>query len=239
VTGNRKESLNIVCSLAIALLILWFSVSLPHPIHYQEIAIGDVGPPLIGFKRVIEGRSPFNLSTNHGQLTAYPFTASLILSPFLLLPLSWVAPVFLACYSGLLAYAILSNKRPWQLLTLLSMPFLSSLHSVQWSPLIMASILSPSLLPITMAKPHLALATLAAGIWTRRTIAVAVAIVVLSLIIYPAWIKDYLQQGAIAAYKGQVSLLIGPGILLLLASVFWRKSDGRFLLAMALIPQRI
>ena len=237
--GNRRKSTNIVLSVAIALLILWFSSLLPHPIHYQEVAIGDVGPPLIGFERVIEGQSPFNLSTNHGQIVAYPFTTSLILSPFLLLPLSLVAPIFLACSTGLLAYAMIKTKRPWQLLTLISMPFFSSLHSVQWSPLVMASIMLPSFLPITIAKPQLALATLATGAWTRRTIAVSIAIVVLSLIIYPSWIIDYLHQGSLGIYPGKAPFLIGPGFLLLLASVFWRDSNGRLLLAMALIPQRI
>ncbi len=228
-----------IISVMVGLLAGTFTVLLPHPIHYQGIGVGDIGPPLIGFARFLRGESPFNLSTDFGPLAAYPFTTSLVLAPFLLIPLSWVVPIFCSLSCALLSYALLQNGEFWRLLVIASMPCVSALHSVQWSPLITASFLLPGLLPLVVVKPQLGIVSLAAARWTWRITCLTCAIALLSLIIYPSWPLDWVRSGALWSYAGRIPLMIGPGIFLLLAGLFWRNPSARLLLALALIPQRI
>lgn len=211
---------------------------MPHPITFQKIGVGDIGPPLLGFLQFLHGGSPYDVGVRAGALASYPFTTMLVLSPLLIVPLRFWAAVFCAIASYLLAESIVRTGPPWRLLLFLSPSFLTALHSVQWSPLITAALLLPALLPIAVVKPQLGLVLLAAGRWTRATLAVAAAIVVASLLVFPRWPLDWLAHGSLSTYLGRSPLLIIPGFLLLATALRWRHRDARIVLAMSVVLQR-
>lgn len=237
--GGGGHRARLLLSLGVGLAAGLLALLLPHPIVFQGVGVGDIGAPLLGMQRFLDGTAPYGISTDRGPLTAYPFTTSLVLLPFLTLPLWLVAPLFCALSSGLLAYGLLKKGETWRLLLFLSVPFLSSVHSVQWTLLFAAALLLPPLLPLAVAKPQLGLVLLAAGRWERRWAIIAMLLLLLSLALYPMWPLDWWREGMLAAYTGRVPLSVGVGPLLLLAALCWPARRARLLLAMAFVPQRI
>ncbi len=224
-------------STAVAVAAGYLAHLVPHVYHYKGIPVGDVGPPVIELSRFLEHGSGYSVATD--GLVSYPFVTQLILSPFLLVPLSWIIPVFWGISSGLLSYAILSKGQPWQLLMMVSVQYMSAMYSVQWSPIVTAAFLLSPLLPISIAKPQLAIGAIVAGKWTWRTATFAFSLVALSFLIYPSWLFDWLSRGGFGSYLGRIPLLTGPGIVLAVAAMFWREPESRLLLAMGLVPQRV
>src|SRR5437588_3610364 len=168
---------------------------MPHSIRLSGVPIGDIGLPLIGMSQFLAGGSPYALRLRNTDAALYPFTTMLFLAPLLLLPLRFAAAVFCGVVTSLLAFAILRQGPLWRLLIFASPCYVSALHSVQWSPLLVAALLLRSLLPSAISKPQLGLILLVAGRWSRTTIAVTAAIVVFSLLIFPRWPLDWFQHG--------------------------------------------
>jgi hypothetical protein len=212
---------------------------MPHPVRLHGAAMGDVAMPLAGMERFQQGGSPYEVRLRGSTPTLYPFPTMIVLWPLLLLPAVLVAPLFMALSSGALAYAILRCGRPWQLLAFASPPFWSAMESVQWSPLLMAALLLPPLLPLAVVKPQLAVVLAAGGKWTRKTIAVAAGIGILSLLIDPRWPREWLTHGNLQTFNGRVPLLVLPGFLLVAALAALRTREGRVMAAMSLTVQRL
>ncbi len=236
---NHVSRSRLLLSLGVGVAAGLLALYLPHPIVFQGVGVGDIGAPLLAMRRFLEGTPPYGIATDRGALAAYPFTTSLLLSPLLLVPLWMVAPLFCALSSALLAYGLLKEGERWRLLLFASVPFLSSLHSVQWPPLFAAALLMPTILPLAVVKPQLGVVLLAAARWNRYAVVGAGALLLLSLALYPTWPLDWWRDGMMGNYTGRIPLLVGPGFLLLLAAPFWRTRSARLLLAMALVPQRI
>lgn len=211
---------------------------MPHPITFQGIGIGDIGPPMFGLLRFLHGGSPYDVSLRAGPLASYPFTTMLVLGPFLAVPVRFVAASFCAIISGLLALAVLRTEDHWRLLVFATPSFVTALHSVQWSPLMTAALLMPSLLPLSVVKPQLGVVLAAAGQWSRKTIAAAALLVLVSLLIFPRWPVEWLSHGSLGTYAGRSPLLVFPGFLLVAAALRWRQRDSRILLSMGIILQR-
>ncbi len=224
----------LAASIALGLLVGIVTAITPHPITLNGVGVGDVGISLNGMEHFLAGDSPYGT-----RFSTYPFTAMLFMYPFTFLPLSLVAPLFLALSTSILSYAMLRNKENWRLLAFVSLPFLSALHSVQWAPLFTAALLLPGFLPIVLVKPQLGLVLLAVGKWNGRILAATCIFALLSLLMYPGWPLDWLRHGDLSSYDGRIPLLTGPGVLLLLAGLRWRDKRARLLLAMALVPQRL
>jgi hypothetical protein len=135
---------------------------------------------------------------------------------------------------GLLAFGLFRNGfRDYALF--LSAPFWFSLIAVQWSPLLVAAALLPTLLPLTLAKPNIGLPIfLSSPTW--RGFALSVGFVLVSLLVLPSWPLDWLNNaGTHTVFQ---PALVVPGFLLLLAALRWRRPEARLLLLLALIPQR-
>jgi hypothetical protein len=212
---------------------------MPHPVRLHGAAMGDVAMPLAGMERFQQGGSPYEVRLRGSTPTLYPFPTMIVLWPLLLFPPALVAPLFMALSSGVLAYAILRCGRPWQLLAFASPSFLSAMESVQWSPLLMAALLLPPLLPLAVVKPQLAVVLAAGGRWTRKTIVVAAGIVILSLLLYPRWPMEWLTHGNLQTFNGRVPLLVVPGFLLIAGLGALRTQEGRVITAMSLTVQRL
>ena len=228
----------IALSLAIGLLAASLSVLIPAEISAGGVPIGDIGPPMLGFERYLQGHSPYGISVKKGQLAAYPFPTMMLLSPLRFIPLPLVAPLFCGFSAAALAFAVLITGPPWRLLMMLSVPFLSTIHSVQWSMLFTAAILCAPLLPLSVAKPQLGLVLLGVGSWKRSTIGTTIALLVLSFVLLPSWPLLWWRDGALGTYTGRSPLFVLPGFLLLSAALYWRKANGRLLLLMSVIRQR-
>ena len=68
-----------------------------------------------------------------------------LLWPLTWLPMKLIVPAFIGLASAALAYGLTHQQKAWRLLLFLSPPFWAAIESVQWSPLVTASLLLPAL----------------------------------------------------------------------------------------------
>jgi hypothetical protein len=168
----------------------------------------------------------------------YPLPTALFGIPFSLLPLIWARIVFAGASAGLFAYALTSDGYA-RLPVLLGMAFLYAIVGVQWSPLLAAALVIPSLGWALPLKPNIGLA-IGAVARSRTTIVTAVAsgvlLALVSWIVLPTWVQEWRAALAVGAVKFQVPLLTLGGPLLLLSLLRWRRWDAQLLLAYACVP---
>ncbi len=211
---------------------------IPPAIYLDGVPVGDVGPPLAGMRRALEGGSPYEVMLRIGPVPQYPFTAMIVVAPLLLLPTRLVPMAFCALATGAFAWSLTRDGHWWRLMALLSAPHLAAIDGVQWAPFATAALLLPALLPVSVVKPQLGLVLAAAGRWTRLSLAATVGLVVMSLLIRPGWPVEWFASGTHRLYQPGIPLLILPGVLLVVAAAFVRSARGRLVLAMAITPQR-
>lgn len=171
-----------------------------------------------------------------GTLQAvYPFTTMLAMLPFA--SLSWVAAtaLILGLTAGLLAYGLVRGGGPAMLVVFLSAPAIDVLKWGQWMYLIPAIALLPALYPLTALKPHVALPVVVTRLSWRRVLALA-AFGLAALILLPGWPTRWL--GLTTTYDGFVPILSASGLIFLPLLLLWRDPDARYLLLVALTPQR-
>lgn len=176
-----------------------------------------------------EGAYPFN------DYLYYPLPALLLAIPLTWMPGPFAAAVFMGCSSGLLSWGV-TKKGMHRLIIFASPSYLYALVTVQWSPLITAAALLPSLAFVLPAKPNLGLAVLIAYPDRKRLIWASIPII-LSLAIMPTWPIAMLRQ--VGTHINYTPVLTWYGPLLLGALLAWRTSSARLLFAMALMPQRL
>jgi len=223
---------------AIGFLAMIVSAVIAHPIRFQGVGVGDIGLPIVAMRMLMDGQSPYSLILREGAVTLYPFTTSVVLSPFLLLPVKFWAPIFTGLGTGFLSAGILFKGRPWQLLALVTPCYLSTIHSVQWSPFLAASLLLPFLLPLATAKPQIGIVLILCGRWTSVSVGLASSIVIISLSVFPNWPLEWISQGNLDLYLGKSPLTVLPGFLLLSAGILWRNPRARLVFAMSIVQQR-
>ena len=108
---------------------------------------------------------------------------------------------------------------------------------VQWSPIVAASWWLPVLAPLLLIiKPHTA-APIALQRLSWRGIALAGAVLLASLAVYPSWPFRWLTM--IGSFQRIIPAAVLPlGPLFLLAALRWRDERARLLLGIALFPLR-
>jgi hypothetical protein len=148
--------------------------------------------------------------------------------------------VFFGISSALLAFFI-TRDGLWRLHVFASAPFVMAATLGQFSPLVMTMAVSPILGFLSVIKPNLGLV-----LFVRRPTVQALIggllLIVLSIIVLPGWPAEWLD-----ALKGDVSdrhvhrtpVMEVGGFLLLLSAVAWRKTEGRVLLALSVVPQAL
>lgn len=218
-----------------------FSANMPKTVVFNNVQVGDIWYPILGLKNFLSGQSAYGKLFYNGDLPAvtYPFTAMMALYPFSFFPLHLIAPIFCAVISSIFAYALMFDGTLWRLWILLSVPFFSALHSVQFVPLMAAAILLPGLLPVSAIKPQLGIVLLAAGKWSRNTILATILFSASSLIIYPTWPLEWLKNGNLSHYDFYIPAFHGIGCILLLSCFKLREKNARMLFFLSLIPQRL
>jgi hypothetical protein len=206
-----------------------------HPAHLAK----DLSYPLRAAQALLHGQDPYLVIKAVG---AYPFNAPLFYplpAALVVMPLAPLRPaiagtVFFGVSSALLAWGLL-RESPYRLWAFASAPFVHAAFLGQWSPLLTAAALIPTLQFAAAAKPTIGLvAWLYRPSW--RGIALAGVLTLASLIILPGWPREWLAAAATTArYRGPATTLAGA--FLLLGLLKWRLREGRLLVSLALVPQ--
>jgi hypothetical protein len=214
--------------------IAYFSMA-SHPQHLAK----DFSYPWRAARALLDGHNPYEVMRAVGE---YPFNSGLLYplpAALVATPLSQIRPeiagaIFVGLSSALLGWAILRDC-PYRLPLFLSAPFVQAAILGQWSPLLTAAALMPTLQFLAAAKPTVGLAA-----WlyqpSRRGIVGGLLLAAIAFLVLPSWLGDWLQvTGSTNKYRGPATTLLGS--FLLLGLLRWRRREGRLFVAMSLIPQ--
>jgi hypothetical protein len=204
--------------------------------HQTAGTLGDFDLCWVAARALLERRDPYAAVVTAGWPWPmyYPMPAVLLALPFALLPMPVARAVFAGLGSGLLVYG-LSRRGWWAVWVLASGAFLHALWTVQWSPLLTAAVLLPTLGGVLAAKPNIG-AALWIGYPSRIAALGALALVALGFLLLPGWPRSWLAAVELASHLRPLVLRPG-GVLLLLALARWRRPEARLLVALACVPQ--
>ena len=168
----------------------------------------------------------------------YPLPAVILASPLAFVSVVAARAIFAGVSAALLAWAVTRDGfARWPLF--LSISFVVAVELVQWSTLLTAAILMPSLGWLAVTKPNLGIAIGAQARTNRALLVIASGSLVLlaaSFAILPGWFGDWTERVQAAPhFKAPVTRPLG--FLLLLALLRWRRPEARLLTALALVPQ--
>jgi len=166
----------------------------------------------------------------------YPLPAGIIAIPFAPLSPAIAGSTFVALSSGLLAFGLARTRDGLARLPLFaSAPFCMAALLAQWSPLMVAGAVMPSLQFLGAAKPNVALPCFVYRP-TVRGVVMGVILVAISFAFVPSWVLDWREALRHAPrYRAPITYFGGP--ILLLALLRWRRPEARTLLGMSLMPQ--
>lgn len=164
----------------------------------------------------------------------YPFPSLFVLAPFALVPLRAAMALFVGGSTTLLAWAILATS-PARLPIFFSAGFIVATGLGQWTPLVTASLLMPTLGFLAVVKPNVGLASVAADP-SRVRILGGGALLVASLAFQPSWPVEWLRN-LHSMPPHPIPILLPGGFVAVAALARWRRPEARLLVAMACVPQ--
>jgi hypothetical protein len=224
----------------VALAVGCFAAAVVHAGHQPPVPKSDWDETWAAGRALLDGLDPYASLANGytaGQFNyplVYPGPAVLIAVPFALLPLQSALWVWGGIGTAALTWALLARGW-WGLLGLCSAFYIHALLSVQWSPLLCAAVAVPAIGFVWAAKPTIG-AALFAGWPSRPAIIGGIAITILSFLLIPGWVRQFL--GASLAMPHTTPPVMRPGgFLLLLSFLRWRRPEARMLGVLALVPQ--
>ena len=214
--------------------IAYFSM-LSHPQHVAK----DFSYPWRAARALLAGQNPYEVIRAVGEYPfnaglLYPLPAALVAAPFSQLRPEIAGALFVGLSSALLGWAILRDC-PYRLPLFISAPFVQAAILGQWSPLLTAAALMPTLQFLAAAKPTVGLA---AWIYrpSLRGIVGVIILVAIAFLVLPGWLGDWRAVvGSTSKYRGPATTLLG--CFLLVGVLRWRRREGRLFIAMSLIPQ--
>jgi hypothetical protein len=198
-----------------------------------------------GARELLAGRDPYvtikAASVPWGPYLFYPVPAFILAMPVAWLPAQIAGPTFVAVSAAFLA-AFLTPR--WRLLALISAPMLIATQVCQWSPLLTAAALWIPAIAVVAAKPTFVLPLAALQRSPAFVIPALVGgcfLLIISFLFLPGWIPEWLDASRLAARAGgyHIPILKPFGLPLILAALRWRTPEGRLLLAMAVMPQKM
>jgi hypothetical protein len=186
-------------------------------------------------RAVLHGQNPYTTVIGASGLPAYyhPLPTALATIPFAWMPERVAGPIFAGGSCALLAFAI-TARAWWPLLIFLSGSLVSSVIVAQFSPLLVAAMLLPSLTWLGVLKPNIGLAMLA----HRPSWKAAVTMIVIagaSLAVRPSWPREWIDTTRQSPFYFAPWRVMG-GALVLLAVTRWRRPEARLLTVLALVP---
>lgn len=196
--------------------------------------------PWFGAKSLLSGIDPYPIvgpgkPYPHEFEFLYPLTASVAVFPLGWLSYPAATGIFAGVSTALLAY----NARYYRWPLFVSVPFLTAAWAGQWSPLLSAAFLVPSLAWLHSAKPSIGLALLLARgsrAAFRWALFGSLALLAVSALIVPTWPLEWLH--AIMSQSHLTPPVIRPGgFIALLALTRWRRPEARLVAFLAFVPQ--
>lgn len=200
---------------------------------------GDFFYPWFAARLLLQGHSPYLAIPGSGIYPVvtpfvYPLPTVLLTVPLASLALPIAAAIFFSASTGLLAYGLMHDGY-YRLPIFISAPFISAATQAQWSPIVCAAAFLPSLGFLIVMKPNLGLAIAAFRPGWRMALG-ATAVLLASLVVYPAWPADWMHNLQRLPLHGSPIAMPG-GVLVLVALLFWRLPEARLLVVMACVPQ--
>jgi hypothetical protein len=188
-------------------------------------------------------QDPYTVVGPHGAFRwkwplYYPLPAILVAAPLGLLPVLAARVIFSSSSVLLLAWAV--TRDGWQRLPIfISVSFMVSVELVQWSTLYTAAFFLPVLALMGVCKPNFGVVVGASATRTRTLVlllAGSVFLIGLSEIIQPGWHVAWLENLRDAPHF-RAPITRPFGFILLLGALKWRRPEGRWLLALSIVPQ--
>lgn len=204
----------------------------------------DLRQVLFAGRALLRGMDPYPLigpagAFPWGNAFYYPLPAALLIAPVAFLPEALAEALFMAGSVGLLAYG-LERDGVHRLALLLAAPVGVAIQVAQWTMLLSAAALVPSLAFVWIAKPNFALPFLLSRTSRRALVSFGLGSALLCLVavaIVPTWPAEWLRavRGATHMRPPVLAPFVGP--LLLVGLLRWKDPDIRLILATACIPQ--
>jgi hypothetical protein len=205
--------------------------------NYERLN-GDLQFPLCGARALIAGLDPYDcplVLSNGTPAQANPATTMLAMMPFVFVPDTIAAGICFGLFSMIMGWALTQEYTWWRLLAFVSAPFWYALQVVQWSPLILAIILLPTLYPLAMVKVQAGIPIALMHFTIRRAI-ICIGIVLFTFILDWDWPYQFVIR--LANYDGFIPAFTLFGLLLLPLIPKWRDREVQWLTLYALMPQR-
>src|SRR5580765_648998 len=229
----RRIALTVTAAVSGALL-AWIFWSSPRP------QPSDLAQVWGGARAALNGANPYD-AVGPGRAVDWPFPlfypmpAMVTLFPLALVPLRWADSLFVGFGFGLFTWAVTSKELVTPaLVALVSLASLMTLQTSQWSLLLTGAALVPGFGWLLIAKPTIGLALFAAFPRWKTAIG-SLALLVVSILVWPAWIGEWRATLATALHVvPPLTRRVGP--LMLLALMKWKRADARLLLALACVP---
>lgn len=202
------------------------------------VGASDFNQLWYGARALLDGGSPYTAvgpgrAFNWPFPLFYPLPAVLVAVPFTVISPEGASMLFSGIAAALLVW-VLTRDAPYRLAAVLSFSFYYAAAISQWSPILIASVLIPSLGFLLVVKPTIGLA-----LWLYKPHWQAVAggalLLLASMVVRPEWPMEWMQTfGAGGHIRGPITMLGGP--LIFLALLRWRRPEARLLVALACVP---
>jgi hypothetical protein len=191
----------------------------------------------VGARALLSGADPYAVvpATGTRYPLYYPLTAIVVGLPFAAMPFPWARVLWAVASGAAFAAAALRYGRGLPT-ALLSANFLNAVIQGQWSPLLIAGAILPAFSWVLAAKPSIG-AGLYAAFPSGRAVIGGLALLAISLVLYPTWPVHWAESLRASIHMAPVR---SPGgFILLLAVIRWRRPEARLLAVLACVPQII
>lgn len=241
VAPTRRE--RITAALVVGALAGAFSWMMAH----RAGATPDFAYPHTAARLFLDGQNPYEAMRGDPGAAPpfdepffYPFTAVIALLPLARLTTALACGIFFGASSALLAFVV-TRDGLWRLHLFASAPFVMAATLGQFSPLLMVMAFVPAAGFLAALKPNLGLA-----LFGRRPSWAAVAgagiLVIASLVVFPTWPADWLdalRRDVSERHAHSAPVTEIGGFLLVLSLIAWRRSEGRLLFLLSVVPQQL
>jgi hypothetical protein len=190
-------------------------------------------------RALLAGKDPYQLigpgrAFEWGFPFFYPLPAAVGVVPLAPLSMHVAEAVFMGLGIGCFTWALMRNGYT-PLLCLLSAAMVGVVESVQWSPLLAASLALPALGVFAVAKPTIGFAMFVARPTWWAVVGGAVLLVA-SFAVQPHWLSEW-RAGLSQAHHFAAPIAQPGGWVAALALLRWRLPEARLVFALACVPQ--
>ena len=238
---RRSPPLQARVAIAVGVALVGFTLAIVRLRGAAYMYAGDFTWHWRAGRALLDGASPYRVINT---LPYYPYNSgyyyllptAVVAAPFSLLSPHAAMAIFVGFSLGLLAFA-LTRDGYWRLPILASVPAAWTIFSGQVAALATAAVLVPALWWLWPLKYTIGAAGAAYHL-SARYVAVGLAVVCLTLLIWPWWPRDWVAE--LSDKNGvyyRVPLLVPGGAVLLVTLLRWRRPEARLIAAMVCVPQ--